>query len=549
MTDCGGTCIYVARKEDPSNWHGKKPDDWVLDMDQPVGLEQKTWDCPHDALSDREYCAFHTHPDDLPAEIDEGELFVKAVNESSASGGKIARRKKEFVGATFGPLNIEKATLDSDDDHPIRLNHATFTAGIRADRAVFEHGIFATATNFNTSHQHISDKIKEGFLFTNAKFNSDSDLSFGFAEFNGDGDLSFKNAEFNGDGNLVFGNAEFNGDGDLWFSNAEFNGDGDLWFGNADFNGDGDLRFDNAEFNGDGDLWFGNAEFNGDGNLVFRNAEFNSDGNLSFVDTKFNGNGNLTFEQAEMSRPCDFIGTRFKSPKQVTFSGADIRESLIFEVDLEEKKVREVRENLDFSDAVISGELRFRESENSTVRRPSEGEDNEQERFDLVFVEAVDFSGTIFGQSTNFSSTQFRAKVDFSGATFKQSTNFSSTQFRAEVDFSGTTFEQPADFSSTQFLAKADFRHARVQNTDFQNVDLVGPENTSPAAFDKADLSGVNFSNSNLTGASFERAVLNRAELLGADFTRRVNLSMIPPDGVGLQPRFRGLRIGIAETV
>jgi hypothetical protein len=30
---------------------------------------------------------------------------------------------------------------------------------------------------------------------------------------------------------------------------------------------------------------------------------------------------------------------------------------------------------------------------------------------------------------------------------------------------------------------------------------------------------------------------------------RRVNLSIIPPDGVGLQPRFRGRRIDVAETV
>ncbi len=26
----GGTCACVAQREDPSNWHGDDPDEWVL---------------------------------------------------------------------------------------------------------------------------------------------------------------------------------------------------------------------------------------------------------------------------------------------------------------------------------------------------------------------------------------------------------------------------------------------------------------------------------------------------------------------------------------
>ena len=524
MTDYGGSCTYVARKEDPSNWHGEKPDDWVLGMNQPVGLEQKTWECPHDALSGRKYCAFHTHPDDLPTEIDESELFVKAINESNSSDDEIARRKKEFVGATFGPVNIFGATLDAGDDHPIRLDHATFTAWIRADHAVFKHGLSAQAARFETSDQGMSDLIRGSISFSfaefigdgdlrfdYAKFIGDGDLRFSFTEFNGDGDLKFDHMEFNGDGDVNFGYAEFNGDGNLLFSFIEFNGDGNLDFGSAKFNGNGDLRLDLAKFNGDGNLWFNGSEFNGDGDLNFASAKFNGngdlrlnlakfngDGNLWFNGAEFNGDGNLSFDQAEIGRPCNFYKTQFKPAKRVNFSDANIREPLSFETDLEREEVREVQENFNFSGAIISGEIRFRSSRRSTTQQSSENKNNEQERFDVVFAEAVDFSG----------------------ATFEQPADFSSTQFCAEAVFSGATFEQPADFSSTQFLAEADFRHARVQNTNFQNADLVGPESTSPAAFDKADLSGVNFSNTNLTGASFERAVLNRAELLGADLTR-----------------------------
>ena len=476
MTDCGGTCTYVARKEDPSNWHGEKPDDWVLDIAQPLGLEQKKWECPHDALNDREYCAFHTQPDDLPAEIDEGKLFVNAINESSASDDELARRKKEFVGATFGAFDIGEVTLDAGDNNPIRLDHAAFTAEVRAEGTVFEHGISAQSAKFETSGQYIPDELGFAVSFSFAEFNGDGHFLLNGAEFSGDGDLSFFHATFNGDGEVSFGGATFNGDGDLRFNYAKFYGDGNLSFRNAKFEGDGHLLFNCAKFNGGGHLLFTYAKFNGDGDLSFKNAKFAGDGGLSFYEAKCNGEGHLSFEEAEIGRPCDFSKTQFKPAKRMIFSGANIRELLTFGTDLEGQDIREVREKLNFSDAVISGQLRFRSSKQSTARQLSEDKNDEQERLDVVFAETIDFRGA--------------------------------------------TFEKSADFSSTQFLAEANFRDAQIQNTDFQDADLSGPENTFPADFYKADLSGVNFSNANLTGASFERAVLNRAELLGADLTR-----------------------------
>jgi len=129
-----GTCAYVARKDDPSNWHGDEPDDWQLDKD--------VWECPHETLDGEEYCAFHTHPDNLPDDVDEGEMFVEAVNEASAvEDDETARRKKEFVGATFGAFDIEGETLDTGDDHPIRFDHAEFTRGVNAEDAMFKHPV------------------------------------------------------------------------------------------------------------------------------------------------------------------------------------------------------------------------------------------------------------------------------------------------------------------------------------------------------------------------------------------------------------------------
>jgi hypothetical protein len=64
------TCDYVARKDDPSNWRGDDPADWVLGYEAPRGLEQEVWECPHDALNGGEYCPFHTDPEDVPDDVD-----------------------------------------------------------------------------------------------------------------------------------------------------------------------------------------------------------------------------------------------------------------------------------------------------------------------------------------------------------------------------------------------------------------------------------------------------------------------------------------------
>ena len=65
MTSSENICDYVARKEDPSNWHGDGPIDWLLD--------QEAWECPHEKLDGEKHCVFHTDPEDVPDDVDEGE--------------------------------------------------------------------------------------------------------------------------------------------------------------------------------------------------------------------------------------------------------------------------------------------------------------------------------------------------------------------------------------------------------------------------------------------------------------------------------------------
>jgi hypothetical protein len=77
MTDPKGTCDYVAQKEDPSNWHGDYRDDWMLDYEAPLALEQEVWECPHEALDGEEHRLFHTDPEDVPDDVDEREGLLR----------------------------------------------------------------------------------------------------------------------------------------------------------------------------------------------------------------------------------------------------------------------------------------------------------------------------------------------------------------------------------------------------------------------------------------------------------------------------------------
>lgn len=62
ITTSSKTCTYEVHRDDPSNWHGEKPEDWSL-------LED-SWSCPHErfdheAVTEPEYCVFHMDPEDV----------------------------------------------------------------------------------------------------------------------------------------------------------------------------------------------------------------------------------------------------------------------------------------------------------------------------------------------------------------------------------------------------------------------------------------------------------------------------------------------------
>jgi hypothetical protein len=194
MTDPKGTCDYAARKEDPSNWHGDYRDGWMLDYEAPLALEQEVWECPHEALDGEEHRLFHTDPEDVPDDVDESERFVETVNEASAV----------------------------NDEHPIRLDHASSSVERTRKNAVFEHNVLATRARFETDDEEATIWDEYDNIMTSGMTNGIGYVSFLSAEFE-EARVSFNTATVAA--SLPFLNTRFDAKSTVVLSDAEFRDD------------------------------------------------------------------------------------------------------------------------------------------------------------------------------------------------------------------------------------------------------------------------------------------------------------------------------------
>ena len=474
-TDELGTCTYVAEKDDPSNWHGESPDDWML--------EEDSWSCPHDALDredgDAEYCVFHMDPDDVPDDVDEAERFVRAVNEESVSDDEeIARRKKEFVGATFGEFEIKGATLDAGDEFQIHLDHTTFQDGptvesvtVQQDGLSFKGAAFAGNTDVSLRDtEFVCDIRFDHTEFTGSVRSSRTefagDVRFDHAEFTGDvvclgrfsGNVSFRETEFTGDEIVQFSRFE----DDVQFDQAEFSGDANVEFGGVLFSGD--ASFEHAKFTGGGDVSFAVAEFGDDALLL--HTKFTGTGVVSFQDAVFTGDGDVAFADAK------FLGDR-----DVKFNGAE------------------------FTGAA---DVSFRETKFTGGR--------------VVSFRDVAFTGA---GEVSFRDAVFNGNVIFLGARYAPDV---SVRF-VEAKFSGCNLV--ANSMSNVNFHRADFTDVDLRDVDFTNANLEG------AFLSRANLYGADFTGAKLDGAVFGNARIDQNTNFGDEIDYRVPYDFTRTDGSG----------------
>jgi hypothetical protein len=228
------TCAYVANRDDPENWERRDLAVFGIDDDpEDGGLGVREWRCPHPSLggeySDEKYCVFHTHPAEVPVGIDEQEELLKALdNAGNKPRSDRPEHRGQFVGATFGAIDLSSEEITATDDHDIRFDHARFQTQ--------DGDLDFSETTFETQGDRPISFIGAEFVTNSGK------IWFNEARFvtNGSGSVQFRDTMFQakGDGDVVFWKAVFQVDnrGDIGFRHAIFQADnGNIWFRRAEF--------------------------------------------------------------------------------------------------------------------------------------------------------------------------------------------------------------------------------------------------------------------------------------------------------------------------
>ncbi|WP_446359677.1 pentapeptide repeat-containing protein [Coleofasciculus sp. G2-EDA-02] len=83
----------------------------------------------------------------------------------------------------------------------------------------------------------------------------------------------------------------------------------------------------------------------------------------------------------------------------------------------------------------------------------------------------MDFSGSSFSQSVDFSNTTFGRDINFSGDTFFDQAGFTQVEFKGMADFSRSTFYGKGNFSQAEFVQLANFTGSQwLEDADFSQV-------------------------------------------------------------------------------
>jgi uncharacterized protein YjbI with pentapeptide repeats len=471
MTTDEGQCTYIATKDDSSNWYGDSPTDWQLTQD--------TWTCPHDAISEHDsgYCVFHMDPANIPDNINETEEFVAAINEDTGSD---TERNTEFVGATFGRIELNQSKIDPA--HSIVLDHATFSQGlvlrdssigqpVSARKCHFvsvpsaenesdmfemdgENGVII-AGEFNGSVNRPDSKLRHTANFEGSDFTGDGSVRI-TSEFTGDGLVNFENITVHVKGGISIG-SEFSG-GTVSFDGAVFDCGGQVVFTGGTFDGIGDVSFQETIFKpGElSEVIFSSTSFSCEGDVSFRESEFHGRAYFTnlhwaapFPYVSFNSHGDVNFIDAKFYAGVDFTGANFRNSGRVKFHRTKVTGTAIFK-------------DMTFSSDVESvGFLGASFDSANKHSTDSPTVDFSATVFDCEGI--VLFYGTRFGDSVSFKNAEFLGSGDVEFGHRVRETHqkqYIPLEFDGETSFTNAKFQNEGDvvFSGANFIQEVKFR-------------------------------------------------------------------------------------------
>ena len=483
---------------------------------------QTTWECPHEAHPDSEFCVFHMSRDQRVAHDVGADDVVAVLRENLQSpdtrvneyvGADLPRLSftyQDVSGATNHALNFQYADIDALDLTHGHLRQGLSLRGATVGRLVFED---ATVTGVvDASGATVREEVRTG----EATF--EQDVRFDDAVFHGDvdcdetsflADTRFTGATFHGV--AQFRNAETSGSSHVLEDHISFAGAtfrDDVSFRQATFDY---VTFEGAQFAAGSDFehvtFGGDARFDG---VTFQQmADFDEarfDDDASFADARF-------VQLAEF-RGVEFNGGSRTTNDDVTFEGA------VFEREADYKLAR--FRFADFTDATFKGPVNF-DRATFTGRADCQrlrvaGE------FDLV--------GTTFEGVVGFDESRFDAGVDAVEAAFHGDATFEDVTFDSYARFDEARFDEDASFRATTFHGPAEFRGAVFEGESRhleENASFDEAEFREDAAFEAAHFTNVSFWDATFHGtADFRRAVFRETgqfRLTGGDRDTYVDLT------------------------
>lgn len=443
---------------------------YVLESD--AGSVETPFECSSGTHEDSEYCLFHM-PEaererrDIPDER-VTDRAVRAIADDDC---------RELIGASIPELPMDYANVESEDQSPTDLRHATIPGGISAKYARFEEIL-------DLRHSTLGGIEADNAAFETGIRCQDATLT----------------------GEVVFFEADVHGD-DADFTDVSFTApvtmtqttfDDDVRFGDATF--EDAASFDGTEFHGTSNDLDDNARFSG--------AVFEKQVSFAHVTLEATEFENVTFEAR-----ADFTALTAKGPvsfEKSTFLGQTIFDEASFDDDAT------------FARAVFSGETSFRGVEfygRATILQ-------EDISFaGATFEESVTFERGRFGLS-HFEDAAFHGRATFRRSTFLDDTTFAGASFSDTADFDETVFESDCLFTDVQFDGFVQFRGAEFRggtnyladDADFREAVFRADTTFADATFASADFSDTAFKgDADFTGTAFEERLALRATSFGED--------------------------------
>ncbi|ELZ79656.1 hypothetical protein C455_08727 [Haloferax larsenii JCM 13917] len=462
---------------------------------------QTTWECPHEAHPESEFCVFHMTRDERAS------LDVTAddiVDELRANLQSPDTRVNEYIGADLPHLSLTYQDINGKTNHVLNFQHADID-GLDLTHGKLEQGLIlreATVGKLKLEEAVLTGTVDAERLTVRDEVKTneatfEQEARFDGAVFRGDvrcdettflADTSFAETTFHGA--AYFRNVETSGtshvlDDHITFENATFRDDASFRQATFDY-----VTFEGAQFTAGSD--FEHVIFGGDARFDrvtfqemadFDEARFDDD--VSFADVRF-------MQLAEF-RGVEFNGGSRTTHDDVTFEGA------VFEGEADYKLAR--FRFSDFKDAVFKGSVNF-DRATFTARTDCHR---------LVVSDELDLSFATFQGGANFDESRFRGDVVADGTQFGGDASFDDVEFEARARFGEARFDEDASFETATFHGPAEFRGTLFEG-EMQHLG-------ANASFNEAVFQDVaEFEAANFTTASFWETTFHDQ----ADFRRSV---------------------------